>query len=222
MASTARTIVFAQRKGGVGKTTLAICVAAELSVRGHKVTLVDADPQGSACSWAELGQLPYSVWDIPFTTGYEEPWREALSEPAAESDLIVIDSAPNEASLRAAVGVAGSVVVPCTPSGLDIAATKQTLAVIGEERRRRERGPKAIIVPNRVDRRTLEGQQCAEELRRFGELVSPAIGSRSAFVRAFTTGVAVCDFDSGSIADQEIQMLCSFVELSILADQLSR
>ncbi len=46
--------VFASQKGGVGKSTLAVAFAAELNARGRKVLLVDADPQGSASSWAAV------------------------------------------------------------------------------------------------------------------------------------------------------------------------
>ena len=38
-------------KGGSGKTTLTACLGAELAKRGHKVTLIDADPQGSLTAW---------------------------------------------------------------------------------------------------------------------------------------------------------------------------
>ncbi len=52
-------ITLAQRKGGVGKTTLA--VAAEFTRRGKDGVLIDSAPQRSACQWAELVNLAFPV-----------------------------------------------------------------------------------------------------------------------------------------------------------------
>ena len=46
-----RVYSFVNQKGGVGKTTLAVNVAAEKARRGRRVLLLDADPQGSALDW---------------------------------------------------------------------------------------------------------------------------------------------------------------------------
>ena len=49
------TIAFANQKGGVGKTTLTVHMAAFLAQAGRRVIVVDADPQGNATSWLTDG-----------------------------------------------------------------------------------------------------------------------------------------------------------------------
>jgi chromosome partitioning protein len=70
-------------------------------------------------------------------------------------------------------------------------------------------------VPNRVDARMLEGRQLVENLIGFGEVVSPTIGNRTAFIRAFAAGQAVAAI-SGP-AQREIGLLCDLVERTLAA-----
>lgn len=170
-----RVISVFNQKGGVGKTTIAIHLASALGLE-----LIDADPQGSATAWAEAGLLPVSV---------RQPEDVVAYIRAAKADLVV-DMPPAVSDLTARLLLLSDLVlIPVTASALDIAATADALRLLDEARQARP--IKALLVPNRVDRRTGSGQVLEGELVGFGEPVAPAIGYRTAFADAAAAGVWV-------------------------------
>jgi chromosome partitioning protein len=203
-------IALAQRKGGVGKTTLAVNLAGELFRRGLGVGLVDADPQRSACIWAELGQLNFDVHEMSLGNDSVPQWAQTIRD--LPHTHVVMDCAPNDRVLGAACALASLVLVPCTPSGLDLEAAAQTLSIVTAVRHRRRSPLNVVLVPNRVDGRTLEGRQLVKEMVSFNEPVGPSVGSRSSFVRAFSAGRAICDFHPRGSAASEISRLCDFLQ----------
>ena len=120
------------RKGGIGKTTVAVHLAGELVARGRDVAFVDADPQGSASHWAEPGRLPFKVQHLPVTVDDLEPWLRKIR--AIKSDVLVLDCPPHlDAALGAAVALSQLVLIPCGPSGLDLL----TIRLASDETERR-------------------------------------------------------------------------------------
>ena len=216
-----RRIAVTQRKGGVGKTTLAVSIAAELRHRGSDVVLIDADPLRSACQWAALGGLRFPVQELTFSTRRPvADWAAAVRR--IHHDIVVIDTPPSDDSLAASIALADVAVIPVLPSGLDLEATNRTLEIVGAVRARRAEDVHVILVPNRVDRRTLEGRQLVEEMEGYGEIVAPAIGNRTAFVRAFSMGNSVGEFDPYGQGIREIRDLCDAVEQCLEGERVAR
>ena len=217
-----RIIGVAGRKGGSGKTTIAVHLAAELQARGNKVILIDADQQGSARHWAEPGQLPITVEHRPLEQGRSANQQGAIGAwsqgvRALKADYLVLDSPPHlDGALAGILGLADVAVIPCGPSGMDLMATAETVELAREIRDARKgrgkgAGLKIILVPNRADTRTSTGKELPAALKDLGELVDPEIHSRVAFVDAFNTGQWVGAFAPDSPAHLEMKHLADFV-----------
>jgi chromosome partitioning protein len=119
-----KVLVVLNGKGGVGKTTTAVSLAAILATK-HRVLLVDADPQGSASWWAEQSETSLG-FDIAKETN---PLLLKDLRAAQDYGVVVVDTPPALASeaLAAAIPAADYLILPTPPAPMDLAALVQTV-----------------------------------------------------------------------------------------------
>lgn len=121
-------IAIISQKGGSGKTTLALHLAAAAQEAGSVALIVDTDPQATASVWASWrGDAPPEVIDSP-------PPRLAAKVAQARdqgAEWIVIDTPPHaDSAARAAVEIADLVLIPCRPSAFDLAAIQTSARLV--------------------------------------------------------------------------------------------
>ena len=206
-------VALLNQKGGVGKTTLALHLAGEWARRGRRVTLVDADPQGSALDWSQQrsrGGAPrlFGVVGLARDTLHRE-----APELARDADHVVIDGPPRVAGLmRSALLAADLVLIPVQPSPFDGWASAEMLALLGEARIYRPQLA-ARFVLNRCGARTLIARDTAETLADHDPPVLAAtIGQRVVFAAAAQSGQLAGEIDDDSFAAREIAALATEIE----------
>jgi chromosome partitioning protein len=108
-------IVVSNVKGGVGKTTTAVYLAAVAGRRGRgPVVLVDADPQGSTAEW-------YDADPLEGVELVEGPSVRTVGKAMNQPDgIVVVDTPPGEGTVvQAALGRADAVVIPTRAGGVE-------------------------------------------------------------------------------------------------------
>jgi len=191
-----RTLAILNRKGGTGKTTLAVNLTAVLAER-RPVVLVDADPQGSAIAWA--GALEgVRVVHAPDVAGL----RRALA--AQGEGVLLVDGPPHDAEVNGVIFQAANLVlVPVGPSPLDLEAARPLLDALAAGHRR------GLVVLVLTDGRTTAPERAREVLATFGvPLARTELGRRIAHVQAVAARLPVTAFEPNGRAAAEVRGLC--------------
>lgn len=203
----ARVITIAQQKGGAGKTTLAAQLAIAWMRQGHKLALLDIDPQGSLAAWAELRRQRLGDAALGFTCAALAGWRagEWVERHVRDADIVIVDSPPHaELEAQIALRVANLVLMPLQPSPLDLWSTATTLRLARAENR------PILAVLNRVPARSSLVESVTTELARDGvKLATATLGSRVAFAQAMAQGRGVVETAPSSLAATEITALAA-------------
>ena len=186
-------------KGGVGKTTLAVNLAAMRSRSGHDVLLIDADKQASASLWAGIRQEDGSARPVPCVQKRGKSLAAAIRDLAARYEDVVIDAGGQDSvELRAALTVAHLAVFPIQPSLFD-AATLETLAELVAQAQGFNSGLVAAVVINRASTnpRVKEADDARDLIAAYSDLrpLEALLRDRIVFRKTVRDGLCVLEAD---------------------------
>ncbi len=192
------------QKGGVGKTTISLSVAHELTRKNkkNKILVVDADPQQSSLSWSEVRESspPFDV--IGFA---KKSLHRDLPSIALGYDFVVIDGPPRVTELaRSCIMASDVVIVPCTPSPYDIWASSETVNLIAESKVYKEKLKSAFMI-NRKIVNTAIGRDVTDALEDLKtQVLISHVCQRVIFAESAASGMTVFDMEPEGKASQEI------------------
>jgi chromosome partitioning protein len=198
-------VAFAGQKGGVGKSTTAVCLAVAALERGSRVLLVDADPQGTVRTWGEVAAELKRPAPTVVAMGASMHKAGQLGALAAAYDVTFIDCPPRHGDVqRSALMVADVVVLPCGASAADAWALATSLEVVREARTMRDELLACVLI-TRKQGRTALGKAARKVLEATGlPVLETELGSRIAYQEALASGQGITTYAARDAGTREI------------------
>jgi chromosome partitioning protein len=188
-------------KGGTGKTTTAVHLAAGFGRRARTL-LIDADPQGSATEWAMLigDECPFDL-----RTDGEPDLHRRIQDLARGYEHVIIDTPPGyESIVQSAILCATDILIPLSPSLMDINRLRPTIELIAAVERLNQ--PSIRVLLTRVRSNTRTARLAREML--VSNLGMPVVESEIPLMDAYVTGFGLIPPDGhryGALLDELLQ-----------------
>jgi chromosome partitioning protein len=201
------------QKGGSGKSSTAVHLARWLQSQSDSVFVIDSDGQRTSSLWLSNLSQPIPVEIIPDPNEL----LERLPNLATKHQWLIVDAPGTLAeATRAIVLWSDLVLIPCQPTGVDLASASDTVRLIKQARAIRKGEPQAAIFLNRAVKGTRLKQEAFTVLKAVPNInvLSEVIHQRQIIADAFGQGATV--FDLGGDAAKEAQKEYSRLFTTIL------
>lgn len=206
------TVAVLQQKGGSGKTTLAINVAAAAHLDGNRALVVDMDRQASAFDWSAARRDGLPLDGLAVVRADRAIALSRFAEITRGYDYVFLDGPPRLGDVTQSAAVAADVaVLPIQPGPFDFWAVAETLESLNQADRIREqlaRVPiRRVFVINRAGTNTRLAREAEAELRKSGGELAGIVHQRIAFQDAASRGESVLTSPSTEAAANDIRRL---------------
>ena len=199
-----KTLAIISRKGGTGKSTLAVHLAVAAAEAGRVTALIDLDPQGSSIRWSDARGEESPVVISAHSTRLKQVMHSAEQNGV---DFAILDTSPYaESAALDAAKAANLALVPCRPAIFDLQAVELTVQIANMAQ------VETRVVFNAVPARGDRVNQAREAIGIYNVACAPCvIGNRIAFSHAVVDGRTVQEFDPASKASNEVRALYKYV-----------
>ena len=198
------------RKGGSGKSTITLNLAAAFQLSGHKVLMVDSDPQGSLRDIHEEQTEP-----IPTIVLDTESTLSNLPSVAGDFDVALIDGAPQITKLSAsAIKISDFVLIPTQPSPLDLWACADLVELIKTRQSITDGKPLAAFLISRAIKGTKLSDEIREVLQGYDlPVLNSCTRQRIAYPTSISNGTTVLERKSSPAAREIIAIRDEIAEI---------
>lgn len=202
-------VALVTQKGGTGKSSLAVSLAAAASESGLKVVVLDIDPQGTTGEWYKrrTGEAP-AVQAFPWANLSSRLYR--LGQQGYDLAIVDTPGADSHAASEA-MKEAHFCLLPVRPSVADIEASKPTVRYLNEHNK-----PFAFVLNQcPTGGRTSRTANARMALQLLGGLCDPTVAHRSDHVDALASGLGVTEFNPFGKAADEVRAVLQWLTVRL-------